>query len=212
MAEKRSLRETVLDKVVFPTVNALISSLVIGAVVSALIDGKMERWKVISSMQIEREQQARVKVYDAYEVMSQATANFYYRTGATQAQMDNSIEAFGETVAAQAAYMPEELEDTYTFLDYEYIIGSRLLVRELEKPLTEQEVARAGKSKAIAVEAEEMLKDYMRAWQAGETKKAERMLHDFYVKYVKLGYDEASETSTQLLREDRDVPGKSAIK
>jgi hypothetical protein len=211
MADNRALRENILDKIVFPTINALISSVIIGAVVSVLIDGKMERWKVISSMQIEREQQARVKTYDAYEATSQAVANFYYRTGMTKEEMYRTIENFGSTIVAQAAYVPPELEDTYTYLDFEYVIGSRLLVREVAKPLSEKELARAGKSHEVAVAAEGMLKDYMRAWQAGEAKKADHILHDYYVKYVEPNYDEANEYSVDLLTAENAVKSKSAI-
>jgi hypothetical protein len=211
MADKRSLRDTVLDKIVFPTANAIISSLIIGAIVSFLIDGKMERWKVISSMQIEREQQARVKTYDAYENAFLLIANYYFRTGTTKDQLYDGINHFGNTISAQAAYIPEELELTYKYLDFELIIGSRLLVKEVAKPLTEQEMARAGEAKAATDAAEDMLKDYMRSWQAGNTKKADRLLHEYFVEYVKPGIKEADEYSTVVLSAESTIKKQSEI-
>jgi hypothetical protein len=211
MADKGSLRGAFLDKIVFPTVNAIISSLVIGAVVSVMIDGKMERWKVISSMQIEREQQARVKTYDAYENASQLIANYYFRTGTTKDQLYKGIEQFGSTIASQAAYIPEELELTYTYLSYELTIGSRLLARETSKPLTEDEIARAGRAKEVTNAAHDMLKAYMRSWQAGETKQADRLLHGYFVQYVKPGLDESDEYSTKVLSAESAVKKQSAV-
>jgi hypothetical protein len=211
MAEKHSSREIILEKIIYPTINALISSLIIGAVVSMLIDGKMERWKVISSLQIEREQQARVKTYDAYENASQEIANFYYRTGTTKQSMYDAIERFGDTVSAQAAYLPEKLEYTYHYLDYELIIGSRLLVKETGKPLSEAELARAGKSHAAAVDAEDALKAYMRSWHAGNLKKADQILDGYFQKYVKDGLEEADEYSDKILLPESSVKTQSAI-
>jgi hypothetical protein len=211
MAEKSSLRHAFLEKIAFPTVNAVISSLIIGAVVSVLIDGKLERWKVISSMQIEREQQARVKTYDAYVNATQLTANFYHRTGTTQADLYEGIEHFGNAISAQAAYIPEELETTYIYLDNTLIVGSRLLVKEASQPLSEDELAHAGAAKEASDESQEALKTYMRLWQAGNTKQADKVLHDYFQDFVKPGFEEMDRYSTHVLNDEAALKKRSAV-
>jgi len=206
------LRTSLIEKVVFPTLSAVLSSVIIGLVLSVLINSKMERWKMVSSLQINREQEAQVKTYDSYEAASQALANYYWRTGSSKAECYSKLEQFASDVSAQAAYMPEELEMTYRFLDYEMIIGARLVTKDIAGTISKAEIARAEKSKDASMAAEDMLRQYMRAWDSGEAAKAGRILHTYFEKYVKTGLDEADQYSTKVLNEESPVKSESSIK
>ena len=206
-----SLRHSLVEKVVFPTVTAILSSVIIGAVLSLTIDSQVERWKTIGSLQINREQQAQIELYDAFENASLKLANYYWRTGNTKQQTYDAIDTFGDTFGRHSAFIPEELEDTYTFLDYELLIGARLVTKDRQGTISKEEIVRAEQSKERMQAAEHMLRTYIRAWHAGETRKANRALHDYFEKYVKSGLEEADEYSTKLLQAESPESDESAI-
>lgn len=107
--------------------------------------------------------------------------------------------------------MPEELEYTYTYISYQFIIGARLLTKDFEGSLSEEERQRAEHAKEVTVEADEMLKDYMRSWQAGNLRKSESLLHSYFEKYVKNEIEEADEYSTELMNADSPIKRETTI-